>query len=343
MELETDMAPAKSTPRHRHARAAVLAFSLALLAASSAACGGRETTTETKSVRAQDIVIHNPEIPEGAVTHGKDDGTLGDPSRLRASMERKRAGVGPPPKLEDFSVDDEQLIGESTARAILGRYPLVPVDSQICQYVRTVGAILAESSTRRDITFYFAIVEAPGPNAFAAPYGYIFITTGLLDLVQNEAELAFVLGHEIAHVELRHGLEQITAGWYEQDKRSFDAISEQLSLEDGVGRSEGEKELAEWSHRLSDLVIQAKGRPQETDADRRGVELLASVGYNPAAATTFIERMMGKLGARSGEVDLFRSHPHLEERLAAARSAIRVHGTSGELLAERFRSFVPAR
>jgi predicted Zn-dependent protease len=310
------------------------------IAALFSACGGRQTTT--RPVRAEDIVISDPEIPEGAYQEGGRS-TEEIRATLRPRMERKELGALPKPKLEDFSDEDERVVGEATARSILARYPLVPVDTPLSKYVRTVGAILAESSSRRDIQFRFAIVESTAPNAFAAPFGYIFVTTALLDLVETEAELAFVLAHEIGHVEMRHGLEQVIEGWYEQEKRSFGAEATELTA-GSRSRSTADvfEDLSAYSHRLSDMVIQAKGRDQETESDARGLELMTRVGYSARGALDFIARLAKVHGSRSEAADIFRSHPHLEERQALAVAALGRYGTDGAVLAERYRAMVGA-
>lgn len=302
-----------------------------------ASCRSRETTAPVQ--RPQDIVIHEPEIPPGSFTPG-DLSPEAVEAELAGRRERKARGVLPPPRLEDFSDEDERKIGEATARSILARWPLVPVDKDVSQYVRMVGGILAEGSSRPDLRFHFAIVEADVPNAFAAPYGFVFVTTALLDLIENEAELAFVLAHEIGHVEKRHGLLQIIEGWHESEKRDMSNTALEMAAREGTVLSEEEKALLARSHELSDRVLQAKGRPQETEADLRGIELMARAGYSPQGALTFIQRLATHSGARSSQPDIFLTHPHLEDRYNFTRSALRGIGTDGQILAERYRRIV---
>jgi len=74
--------------------------------------------------------------------------------------------------------------------------------------VNAVGAIVAQKVSRRGIRYRFHVIDSPGINAFALPGGQIFVTTGMMNFVQSEAELAAVLGHEMAHVDLRHCIER---------------------------------------------------------------------------------------------------------------------------------------
>ena len=77
-------------------------------------------------------------------------------------------------------------------------------DAALQQYVSDIGLRLARTSDRPNIPWHFAVVDQPAVNAFALPGGYIYITRGILPLLDNEAELAGVLGHEIGHVTARH-------------------------------------------------------------------------------------------------------------------------------------------
>ena len=71
---------------------------------------------------------------------------------------------------------------------------------ELQRYIATVGQAVVEVSERPDIDYYFAVLDSSAPNAFATPGGYVFVSVGLLRLLENEAQLAGVLGHEIAHI-----------------------------------------------------------------------------------------------------------------------------------------------
>ena len=104
---------------------------------------------------------------------------------------------------------EELAIGGAVALEAVARFGGLWENPEVEKYVATVGAAVASTSDRPDIPYYFGILNAEEPNGFACPGGYIFLSKGLLRLVQNEAQLAAVLGHEIAHVTKRHALEQI--------------------------------------------------------------------------------------------------------------------------------------
>jgi predicted Zn-dependent protease len=101
---------------------------------------------------------------------------------------------------EDLTEEEEFYLGRAVAAEILARYPLRAEDD-LSAYIRRVGRAVAAYSPRPETYqgYRFAILEDAQPNAFAAPGGFVFLTTGLLALVANEEQLAAVLAHEVAH------------------------------------------------------------------------------------------------------------------------------------------------
>ena len=97
-----------------------------------------------------------------------------------------------------LSVDDEKKLGRHSVALLLGAAPLVKNDA-LQLYVNRVGRWVALQTGRNDIDWRFGVIDTPNVNAFAAPSGYVLVTRGLLARLDNEAELAGVLGHEIAH------------------------------------------------------------------------------------------------------------------------------------------------
>ena len=104
-----------------------------------------------------------------------------------------------------YSTEDEMRIGKQIAGNLLGAVPLVK-DETLQRYVNMVGSWVALQSGRNDIPWRFGVLDTEDINAFAAPGGYVFITKGLYRQLNNEAELAGVLGHEIAHITKKHHL-----------------------------------------------------------------------------------------------------------------------------------------
>jgi len=105
--------------------------------------------------------------------------------------------------------EEESSIGQAISLQVVARYGGVSDQSDLTRYVNLVGRAVASTCDRPEIPYRFAVLKHDSINAFAAPAGYIFVTRGLLKQIQNEAELAAVLGHEIAHVSQKHILQVI--------------------------------------------------------------------------------------------------------------------------------------
>ncbi len=113
------------------------------------------------------------------------------------------------------SWEQERAIGQQVAGRLLGQYPLV-ANAKLQQYVNKVGRWVAQQSERPDLPWVFGVIDSPSVNAFALPGGYVFISRGLYQQLGNEAELAGVLGHEIAHVQQKHHLKILKKGQWLQ-------------------------------------------------------------------------------------------------------------------------------
>ena len=185
-------------------------------------------------------------------------------------------------------------------------------DPELDAYLQGVAARLVTALGPTPYTFRFAIVDQFEPNAFASPGGYIYVSRGLLAQMNDEAELAGVLAHEISHVTRRHHARQIG--------RSVD-----VGLITLPGRAVGVVSKA-----LGDLIntpIEAAGqvylasfsRDQESEADAYGMRLAADAGYKPSAladALRGIERTVEVLTGEKRSASFFDSHPTTPARVA---------------------------
>jgi predicted Zn-dependent protease len=226
-----------------------------------------------------------------------------------------------------ISTAKEIEIGRGIAATIAGRYP-VSTDTALTAYVNLVGLAVAGEMPRPDIAYRFAVLETPDVNAFAAPGGYIFITRGSLDLIATEAELAAVLAHEVGHVNRRHVIEQL---------RKTDMLRT-VQSEAGLSGSTLDQIVGSGSN----LLFTGLSRTDEAAADSIGVELAASVGYDPTGLATFI----AKLGSHASEgplAELTATHPGADDRLRAVQRITQRGGwAGGAVLADRYRRYVPA-
>ena len=182
-------------------------------------------------------------------------------------------------------------------------------DPQLKQYLSTVGMRLAGVSHRPGLPYTFKVVNDSQPNAFAVPGGNIAITRGLLIDLENEAQLAAVLGHEIGHVTARHSLQNLQRGILLN--LGLQILSYQAS-----GASYGI--LARQAGQIAGALVDSSySREEEREADRLGIDYMVKASYNPKGAVQLQEYFWKK----SGEKDplwingLFRTHPFSRERM----------------------------
>ncbi|MDZ7829445.1 MAG: M48 family metalloprotease [Halofilum sp. (in: g-proteobacteria)] len=174
----------------------------------------------------------------------------------------------------DLSPAAERQVGLGMAERVLGATPPVE-DEEVQRYVNRVGRWVAEQSSRPDLDWTFAVVDSPAVNAYAAPGGHVFITLGLFLLLESEAELAVILGHEIAHVTERDHLEAL------KTQLALGVVQDLLQSE-GV---EGIDDATLDQLVLAGVSLYAIGlaREDELNADRIGIVLAARAGYDPWA------------------------------------------------------------
>src|SRR5690606_18052493 len=228
-------------------------------------------------------------IPGPAVRASGDEGQLG-------SIIRRRQ------QLRDIHMSDEeeQRLGAAVSEKIRLRYGVVQ-DPAIHKYVTLVGTLIARASSRPDLDWHFIVLDTDGVNALAAPGGYIHVTRGALALMQDEAELAGVLGHEVVHVTEKHTIRAI------QKSRTM-----QLAADETLGDRGVFNRLVD---RATEVVMAGFGRAEELESDREGVALANKVGYQPAGLSRFLQRLAERNRESTGKQGLFASHPEMQERL----------------------------
>jgi predicted Zn-dependent protease len=206
------------------------------------------------------------------------------------------------------------------------------IEPALTAYVRAVGAKLARVSDRPALPYEFAVLNNSVPNAWALPGGKIAINRGLLLELNNEAELAAVLGHEIVHAAARHGAKSIERGLLLQIGV--------VGLGAAVGDKEGGSLLVGLGAASAQLIVTKYGRDAELESDRYGMTTMARAGYDPRAAIalqeTFVRLSEGKQG--NWLQGLFASHPPSRERVDANRRTAEQLKSAGELGAEVYQA-----
>ena len=204
-------------------------------------------------------------------------------------------------KALNVSEKDERAIGENVSVQVRKEFGVYQ-DAEVTKYVTLVGSVLAQASSRPDLKWEFIVLDTDGVNAFAAPGGIVHITRGALGLIKSEAELAGVLGHEVAHVMKRH-----TANSIEKSSRT------KLITDFAPGSVEYITALGRAAY--DNIVEKGFDRADENDADQEGIRLASKVGYNPSGLATFLTKLMERNKGESERNGLFASHPETQERI----------------------------
>jgi predicted Zn-dependent protease len=204
---------------------------------------------------------------------------------------------------------DELKMGLDSYQQILGKSK-VSTDPRLNEQVTRVGRRIAEATERSDYKWEFKVIEDAQANAFCLPGGKVAVYTGILPITRDDAGLAAVLAHEVAHAVARHGGER---------------LSQQLAV-DGVSAGMAQALLADRDPRWAQLGAAMLGagfsvglllpwsRGQESEADHLGMIYMAKAGYHPSAARDLWVRM----GAASGSKQpvFLSTHPSAETRIA---------------------------
>lgn len=212
------------------------------------------------------------------------------------------------------SPQEEAELGAAYAAEIRGQVRLIQDPASVATLNRLGKQLAARAdSTPREYTFY--LVDSPEVNAFAVPGGHIFVNRGLIESADQAAEFAGVLGHEIAHVTERHGIEQM------EKRRGAGTLISLVYIV--LGRDPGVVE--QIAIEAGGAAVFARyGRDAEREADQRAVQTLPAAGYDPEGVATFFEDLMAQQAREPGLLDSwFASHPTSQERVQNARAMIR--------------------
>lgn len=170
---------------------------------------------------------------------------------------------------------------------------------QLNQIIKRIGKRLAITSESPNLPYTFQVVDDRSINAFATMGGFVYINTGLIATAENEAELASVIAHEIAHITARHSITQMRDVALSQGLMSAAGLRENTIVQLGV-------QLA---------VDLPHSRKAELEADQLGLKNLKNAGYAPVGMITFMRKLMQKSGPSAPE--LLSTHPATSDRVKA--------------------------
>ena len=219
------------------------------------------------------------------------------------------------------SVEDVQaeiVFGREVAARIIGRYSLYK-DKELTRYLNLVGKSLAQYSNRPELEFVVGVLDTEVINAYAAPGGFIFITKGALDVMEDEAELASVIAHEIIHISKKHIVKELNI-------KGSDA-----SAVSGFGRLIGgasdavKVAFTQTVDRAVNILFETGyKRNDELEADSQGVILASMLNYDPTALTRYFR----KVEKTEGEpISQFKKlYPAFDERISFINSTLKKEG-----------------
>jgi predicted Zn-dependent protease len=216
-------------------------------------------------------------------------------------------------QLSFMSEEKEIALGQENdaqVRTEMGSYD----DRALQEYVTSVGMKLAQASERPGLPWHFTVADVPAVNAFALPGGYIYITRGILPFLEDESQLAGVLGHEIGHVTARHAASQ-----YSKSTLS------QIGLIGAAIFAPGGQAIAQGGGAGLGLLLLKNSRDDEAQADGLGVRYVSRAGWDPAG----IPRMLTTLGRieessdSKGVPNWLATHPAPDDRVQRVQTAVR--------------------
>lgn len=210
-----------------------------------------------------------------------------------------------------YSIEKEIQLGRQLAEEVERTAKIVD-DPVISEYVNRIGQNIVNNSDAK-VPFTIKVIDAEEVNAFALPGGYFFVNTGLIELAEDEAELAGVMAHEIAHVAARHGTRSATRSQLVQ----FATIP---LLFIGGWAGYGIQQAANFAIPMTMLKF---SREFEEDADFLGVQYMYKAGYDPASMVQFFERLKAQQKKKKNFVArAFSSHPMSKSRIKNVQKTI---------------------
>lgn len=232
-----------------------------------------------------------------------------------------------------YSEADEARMGLAAMKQVLKKEREVTGTAESAR-VERVGRRIAAVAERPQYRWEFHTIEKDVVNAFCLPGGKVAVYTGLLDLADTDAELAAVVGHEVAHALARHSNEKMS--------RARMVQVGQLATMVGVAAASGSSQAAQaagdgYAGAMNMAVMLPNSREMEYEADHIGLLLMAKAGYDPHAAIEFWQKMLKQAGGK-GKSDFMSTHPTEAKRIDALRAMLpeamryyrpRDDGTSG--------------
>lgn len=231
----------------------------------------------------------------------------------------------------------EKGLGNASEAAVVEELGGLLNNPKAAGYVEAIGQKLVSNTGRKDFGFKFGIVKSNVPNAFALPNGSIYVTDGLLRMLRTEAQLANVLGHEVAHVTKHHTIDQIKANL--GAKLGIEAFNGLFSR--FLNRTLSANDLEMMKETGFELISKGYSRQSESEADEVGQGIAQRSGWDPSGMVDVMSIFLSlEKGGRPEGIEAFmRSHPYPEDRIKAAQARLGPP-PRGEIGEARYASFL---
>lgn len=208
---------------------------------------------------------------------------------------------------EGIDYKSEFTIGETLALEGFQRFGLPVKNDKLQKYVATLGNAVAKNSTRPDIAYYFVIVDTPIYNAFACPGGIIFVSKALVKGMKDEAELACVLAHEVAHVAHKHAISSVRRAKFFESAAKIGTLN--------MDGAEG-KQFRDMVGNLQNVLFdQGLDKSMEYEADESAMDVAYRTGYDPNGLIRVLKMLQKKEATATSKGSWFSTHPPLSSRL----------------------------
>jgi len=210
-----------------------------------------------------------------------------------------------------YSTDKEVKIGDSLSRQVERRFKL-DNDPLIQRHVNEIGQKIAAVSERKELRYHFKVLDEKEVNAFAIPGGYVYIFKGLWDKISsNDAEIAAVIAHEVAHISARHSIKRL------QSALGVNLLTVLVAATPSMDGRSKQRAIAG----ISELIL-AYSREDELQSDTLSIQYLSKSGYDPAAVIDVLDVLEKVQRERPIGSAHLRTHPYISERKKAVKAII---------------------
>ena len=215
-----------------------------------------------------------------------------------------------------YTTQQEIQMGREAHPVILSKLGGKTGDATLQEYLTKVGQKIT-GVCERDLPYAFHVVNAPWPNAMAMPGGNVYVNLGLFPYLDNERQLAAVLGHEVGHAAARHGVKKQQLG------QATGIVAKEV-WNRVRGKTEFDQAITKATEMGLDMLNKRYSRNQEYEADRLGIRYMGRAEYNPWGAVEFLRNLSKTAKTDESAFDeMFYTHPLFPKRIAAAEREVR--------------------